>query len=212
MKKLLKIAIIIIICAVIFAGAAFIVRGAAKPKTADIGTAEAISARADDEELTGYAREILGILNARDYVSLSQIAHPERGIVFVPYATVNLASDCCFTPSQIANFASDNSKYIWGVYDGSGEPVELTPSEYFNEFVFDVDFTKCNDFGINEVLRIGNSLENIEDAFPGCVYVDCYMPDPAEEGGPNWQSLRLVFEEYDGKLMLSAIVHNEFTV
>lgn len=211
MKKLLKIAIILIICAVIFAGAAFIIR-AVDPKTADSGTTEPIAANADDESLISYTREILGILSARDYTSLSRIAHPERGIVFVPYATVNLASDCCFTPSQIANFAFDNSKYIWGVYDGSGEPVELTPSEYFNEFVFDVDFTKCNNFGINEILRTGNSLENIEEAFPGCVYVDCYMPDPAEEGGPNWQSLRLVFEEYDGKLMLSAIVHNEFTV
>ena len=211
MKKLLKIAIILIICAAIFAGAVFIIREV-DSKAADSGTVEPIAANADDEALTSYAREILGILGARDYVSLSQIAHPERGIVFVPYATVNLASDCCFTPSQIANFASDNSKYIWGVYDGSGEPVELTPSEYFNEFVFDVDFTKCNNFGINELLRTGNSLENIEEAFPGCVYVDCYMPDPAEEGGPNWQSLRLVFEEHGGKLMLSAIVHNEFTV
>ena len=218
MRKPLRIFAAIVIVLAVVVGAVFVFGSllSFEPENYDTAVAYTLSdapdADAGEEELIGYARDVLQVLYERDYAALAAFVHPENGILFSAYATVSPDTDCTFSPDEVVKFASDNTKYIWGMYDGIGEPIELTPAEYFDRFVFDVDFTKCENFGINEVLRVGNALENIGEAFPDGVYVDCHLPDPYEEGGPDWHSLRLVFEEYDGKLMLTAIVHNEFTV
>lgn len=181
-----------------------------KAQTSDVAL---INADCSDEELIEYSKRILTYLHENDYDSLSKLVHPEFGVIFSPYATVNLSSDMFFTPKEIMNFNDDAQKYIWGIYDGIGDPIELTVSEYFARFVNDVDFTKCENFGINKILRASNSLENISEVFPNCRYIDCYIPDANDpENGFNWKSLRLVFEENGGKLYLTAIGHNEYTV
>ena len=205
MKKLLK-TIIAVLAVVIIVAAGLLIKSALTSDK-DAPSIMAIEADASDRELIEYTKEILKAVGNRDYAALSAVAHTEYGVVFSPYATVNLGTNCCFTPSQIAAFGADTTKYIWGVYDGVGDPIEMTPAEYFDTFVFNADFTKCDDFAVDEFLRTGNSLENITEVFPGCRFVDCYMPD-----GENWQSLRLVFEEDEGKLMLSAVVHSENTM
>ncbi len=171
-----------------------------------------VQADVSDEELTDYVKDILAVIRDRDYERLSTVVHPEYGVIFSPYATVTLSTDKCFTDTQVAGFADNNKKYIWGIFDGSGEPIEMTPAEYFDRFVYDTDFINCSNFGIDEVLREGNSLENIDEVFSNARYVDCYMPDPKGETEPEWRSLRLVFEEYNGGLWLTAIVHSEYTI
>lgn len=111
------------------------------------------------------------------------------------------------------NFASDKNRYMWGKYDGSGNPIELTPYEYFKAFVYDKDYLSASEIGVNTVVKSGNSLENIQEIFPDARFIDFYSPgaDPGA-GGLDWSSLRLVFEEYHGKLMLTVILHSECTV
>lgn len=213
MKKLLRKMIAGVLAVIVIVGAVLIVKTAGKPETSDYGlrTASAsiapLSSEATDEELTEYARGIIAAMANREYGVLSSVVHEDFGVIFSPYSTVSLTTDLCFTAQQIADFGSDDEKYIWGVYDVSGEPIEMTPAEYFDEFVFDADFTECENFGVDELLRTGNALENITEVFPNARFVDCYMPD-----GDNWNSLRLVFEEKDGKLWLTAIVHSEYTI
>lgn len=215
MKKLLRTILAVVIALVLIAGIFLVIRLLQNPKPGEFRVKrsdtviEAVNADADDDEIVEYAREILFAMANKDYVALASVAHADYGVIFSPYATVDLATGC-FTASQIAGFDSDNTKYIWGVYDGSGEPIEMTPAEYFEGFVFDTDFTKCENFGVDEILRAGNSLENITEVFPDCRFVDCYMPNA--ESDESWASLRLVFEEQNGKLMLSAVVHSENTI
>ncbi len=213
MKKLLRRMSACVLAVIIIVGAVLIVKTAKKPETAGYGlrtSAAAIaplSTGATDGELTEYARGIIAAIASREYGVLSSVVHKDFGVIFSPYSTVSLTTDRCFTAQQIADFGSDDVKYIWGVYNVSGEPIEMTPAEYFDEFVFDADFTKCENFGVDEILRTGNALENITEVFPDARFVDCYMPD-----GDNWNSLRLVFEEKDGQLWLTAIVHSEYTI
>lgn len=210
MKKVFRLIIVCIIAVICLTGillAKNLMRSEGKVKSEV--TITAVLASAEDDEIIDEAKEIISAISKRDFKALSDIANPKYGVVFSPYATVDLSASCCFTPSQIANFAEDGKKYVWGVYDGSGAPIEMTPVEFFDEFIFDADFTRCENFGVDEILRAGNSLENISEVFDTCRFVDCYMPGSDEE---NWQSLRLVFEEYEGKLMLSAIVHSENTI
>lgn len=172
-----------------------------------------IGARATSAELTAYAFEIAGYIKEGDYNRLSEVVHPEYGVVFSPYATISLSSNKVFTATQVKGFAGDTNKYVWGKYDGSGNPIELTPTDYFKNFVFDKDYTHATRIGVDSIVNTGNSLENIKEVFPTARFVDFHIPgtDP-EFGGLDWSSLRLGFEEYNGQLRLTLILHSEWTI
>ncbi len=163
--------------------------------------------------LMEYAYDILGYIKAEDYNALSQAVHPEYGVVFSPYATINLSSNKRFTAVQVGGFSEDKNKYVWGKYDGIGDPIELTPSEYFKMFVFERDFTLAPEIGVNTIIKTGNSLENIKETFPNACFIDFHIPgtDP-DAAGLDWSSLRLGFEEYKGELKLTVILHSQWTI
>jgi hypothetical protein len=172
-----------------------------------------ISSDASNAELTNYAFEILGYIKAGDYQALSRGVHPEYGVIFSPYATINLASNKCFTASQVNGFSEDKNKYVWGIYDGNGEPIELTPIEYFETFAFDKDYTLAPEIGVDMIVMSGNSLENIKVVFPNARFVDFHIPGADQEsGGLDWSSIRLGFEDDEGELKLTVILHSEWTI
>ncbi len=207
MAKLLKYAVILILCAAVCIAIIFIVRDRKDMDTAEVAL---LDENAGDTELTEYARGVLQYLKDRDYASLANMVHPEYGVVFSPYPTVTLSSANCFLPNEVAKFGGDSQRYTWGLYDGSGLPIEMTVEEYFERFVMDVDFTQSRDYSIDEVYRSGNALENVKEVFPNARFVDFYIP--GEDMDINWRSLKLVFESHDGKLYLTAVIHGENTI
>jgi len=86
-------------------------------------------------------KTILAIKN-KDMEKLSGFIHPDKGVRFSPYTYVRLERDLVFSVNQILNFFNDQKTYTWGVYDGSGLPIELTKKEYFEKFIYDKDFAK----------------------------------------------------------------------
>lgn len=174
---------------------------------------EAMHTDGTNAELMEYAYDILGYIKAGDYAALSQAVHPEYGVVFSPYATINLPSNKRFTASQIEAFPEDKNQYVWGKYDGSGEPIEMTPSEYFKTFVFDKDYTRATEIGVDTIVKSGNSLENIQEVFPNARFIDFHIAgtDPSYEG-IDWGSIRLGFENYQGVLKLTVILHSQWTI
>lgn len=172
-----------------------------------------ISDDASSAELTEYAFKILELIKSGNYSALSKIVHPEYGVVFSPYATINLTSNKRFSAMQVENFINDKNQYMWGKYDGNGNPIELTPDEYFKTFIYDKDYLQSSEVGVDTIVKSGNSLENIKEIFPDARFVDFYIPgtDP-DTGGLDWSSLRLGFEEYHGTLRLTVILHSEWTV
>jgi hypothetical protein len=163
-------------------------------------------------ELVELAYDVLDTIKEGDYKALAEFVHPEYGVVFSPYATINLVSNKCFTAAQIAAFPQDETKYVWGLFDGSGEPIEMTPAQYFARFVMDKDYTKADQIGINRIIRSGNALENINEVFPNARYVDFHIEGAPEHTGLDWGSLRLGFEDYKGELRLTIILHSEWTI
>ena len=163
-------------------------------------------------ELTRLAYSVLKYIKDEDFLALSRIVHPEFGVVFSPYATINLTTDRRFNDTQIAALGTDTTVYVWGVYNGSGRPIELTPAEYFSQFVSAADYMDAVIIGINQIVRSGNALENMTDVFPNVKFVDFHIPgnEPAEE--LEWTSLRLGFEEHNGNLRLIAIVYSAWSV
>ena len=179
------------------------------------GAAEQPASAADTEngELTSLAYSVLGYLSDRNYTALSRVAHPEFGVVFTPCATVALATNKCFQADQIASFGADHTVYVWGVNNGSGEPIEMTAANYLAEYVLSKDYIGASIIGVNRIVKSGNALENITDEFPDVTFVDFHVPggerDTAEDF--SWASLRLGFEEYNGKLWLTVILNSKWT-
>ncbi len=166
------------------------------------------------EQLVDLAYQVAGYIQNRDYNALSQVAHPEYGVLFSPYATINVSTAQWFTASEIQNFGSNTNTYIWGTTAGSGEAIELTVSAYFDQYVSSGrDFTQAPVVGVNYIVRSGNALENVTEVFPEAQFVDFYFPpSDVENASTDWDVLRLVFELSGDQYYLSAIVHNEWTI
>ena len=169
-----------------------------------------VSTDVKHEELAKLSIAIAERIAAGDYESLSSYVHPVYGLVFVPYSTVNLGSNQCFTPQRVAITGKDNSLYVWGVKYGSDEPIQLTAAAYFSEYVYDRDYAHAPVMGFNTVLRSGNALENVAAAFPDGQFVDLYFPSTSAEAN-DWRILRMVFEDCEGEMKLSALIPSEYT-
>ena len=102
MKKLIIYAVValVIIGAIVAVIILMLARGpeAKEPAAAP----EPIAADASGRELTDYAEDILRCIASGDYASIGAVAHPEYGVVFSPYATIDLSANRRFTVSQMA--------------------------------------------------------------------------------------------------------------
>lgn len=165
------------------------------------------------EEPRDAAAKAIAALKDYDQEALSKMVHPEKGVRFTPYAYVEADKDIVLTAQQIKQAGSDDKKYIWGSYDGSGEPIELTFEEYYKKFVYDTDFANAKEIAYNETLGKGNSLDNSKEFYKDAFIVEYHFPgiDPQYQG-LDWRSLRLVFEELEGSWYLVGIIHDQWTI
>lgn len=164
------------------------------------------------DALTDLAFNAAEAIKARDYKALADMIHPEYGVVFSPYATINLSTNVCLTADQIRHIPDNSEIYVWGLTSDGSEPIQMNITDYFSRYVFDYDYTVAPLIGVNHIVRSGNYVENIADSFPGAQYVDlCYPGDDSSES-EDWSTLRLVFENYNGRLMLTAIIHSEYNI
>ena len=155
------------------------------------------------------ATKVMEALKVRDIEILTEYVHPEKGLRFTPYTTVDTAKDVVFSIEELKKFNAED-ELVWGTYDGKGDDIILTPNEYYEEFVYTKDFLSADQIGYNEVLSSGNMIENQFEAYKNPIIVEYYIP--GEEFENAWQSLRLVFEEYEGDWKLVGIIHNEWTI
>lgn len=168
---------------------------------------------ADNTPLLRASLKVLEALKGRDYSALAALVHPEKGVTFTPYSTVDPEADITLTRDEIAQAGENGNRYTWGSYDGSGSPIHLTISAYMDQYVFNADYTQAPLVGVDQVLSSGNSLENVSDAYPGGRFVEYYFPsvDPASNGF-DWCGLKLVFEVWRGQYRLVGVVHSEWTI
>ena len=142
----------------------------------------------------------------------SPFSTTDPGLRFTPYAYVQ-PSDLVFPTQQIPGLFDDAAVYHWGVYDGSGEPIDLTFAQYYEDFVYDQDYAQAEEVGYNERLGSGNSIENSQAFYPDAFVVEYHFSgfDP-QYAGMDWRSLRLVFQQHEGAWYLVGIIHDEWTI
>ncbi len=141
------------------------------------------------------------------------MVHPIKGVRFTPYTNVKVNDIVMAPPLLLAEYEND-SVIPWGVFDGSGEPMELAFSQYLKQFIWDHDYTAAPEVLWDSPKQRGNIVENAMEFYgPAIRMVEYHFPgfDPQYEG-MDWESLRLVLEEYEGKWMLVGIIHDQWTV
>ena len=195
----------VLLTSVIYALTGFVFFGGAQRQTV-------VAENPENAEMTMLAYTVLDYIRDDDFNSLSRVVHPVFGVVFSPYATINLSTNQRFSAEEVASLSTDSHIYMWGVYNGSGEPITLTPQEYFMEFIPAADYINAPVVGINRIVRTGNALENMLDVFPNMKFVEFHIPGGESVDELDWSSLRLGFEEYEGHLRLIAIIYNTWTV
>ena len=165
-----------------------------------------------DAQVKELALETVGYLRERDLGSLITLIDPDKGVRFSPYPHVNVDTDLVFKPDEFPTF-KDTNKLKWGEADGSGDPIELTFRDYYEQFVYTKDFADAPQVNVNRIAGTGNALFNVPEVYPGASYVEFYFPGFDKElNGMDWQSLVLVFTPAGDDWHLAGIVHGQWTI
>ena len=159
------------------------------------------------------ALNAMALIKNKNMAKLADLVHPQKGLRFSPYFFVDVENDQVFDAQQVAKLSEDTTVYTWGVYDGVGEPIELTFNDYYEEFVYDEDFLNPHLIGINTPIGSGNTVDNVTEAYPDGTFIEFHFTGFAEGyDGMDWRSLRLVFEQEEGQWYLAGIIHGEWTI
>lgn len=153
---------------------------------------------------------------------LSDYVHPKRGVTFSPNAYVDPESAVTLSREQVRGIDTLSQTFVWGADDGTGDPIEMVPSEYMSEYVSDRDFADAARGRRDQTLGVGNTMNNLPDAFynqpPGAnteqhiSFLEYHLPGSQRYGGMDWASLRLVFERENDDWYLIGVVRDGWTI
>ena len=159
------------------------------------------------------ADRILYALKNKDLAALSHYVDPQKGLRLTPYTNINLKTDLVFPIADLPGLFSDNTLFHWGVYDGSGAPIDLTFGGYYEKFIYDQNFLAAPQIVFNQNLQRGNMINNFNELYPQGVSIEYYFPGfDAQYEGMDWESLKLVFEQTGVDWFLVGIIHEQWTI
>ncbi len=159
------------------------------------------------------SNKIIRAISTKDTEVISEFVHPVKGVRFTPYTYVSIENDVVFNQEEVKNYFNDQNVHTWGYYDGKGDDILLTSSQYYDKFIYTADFINAEIIGYNEVLSSGNMTENQFEVYKNAIVVEYYFSGfNLDLAGIDWQSLRLVFEQYEGDWKLVGIIHNQWTI
>ncbi len=165
-----------------------------------------------DSLVVATSRHVLSLLKNKAFAQLSTLFHPREGVRFSPYGYVDTTTHNRMKGDDFLQAIEKKPVLYWGSYDGSGDSILLTVAQYYNKFIYNADFVKAETSSLNKRISTGNSLHNIAAIYPGCNFTEHYFPGfDKKYGGMDWTSLKLVFQFFEGKNYLVAIVHDQWT-
>ena len=159
------------------------------------------------------AGTIVQLLKDKQYSNLVQYMQPKGQLLFSPYAYIDTATAQKFADSTLLRAANDTVAILnWGVYDGSGEAIQLSFNKYMAAFVYDKDYATVSAIQVDSLQAKGNTASNIKQVYPASSFVEYYVLGNKELDGKNWAALTLVFNKINNHYFLVAIVHNQWTI
>ncbi|ADU31974.1 hypothetical protein [Evansella cellulosilytica] len=165
----------------------------------------------ENSTLRERANLVVGSLENKNFNTLANYVHPEKGVRFSPYGYVDTDEHLIFQSEEVKGFTYDTEEYEWGTEDGTGYAITLTPSEYYEEYIYIRDFSRMSsDIVENEIESYGNIIVNVEEKYPEAEFVSYYVTPSDNE--LNWANLILAFEEYEGEWYLVGIAVDRWTI
>lgn len=152
-------------------------------------------------------------LSNKDYARITPHIHPKKGVRFSMYAHVNAKTDKVFSQANFKKYlAQSNIKFTWGEKDGTGDLyIDTLPNYLTNWIVRQNEFANTT-MHINDFEGSGNSLNNLNEQYPNADFVEFYYKGTTHWENMDWRALRLVFETYQGRPYLVAIITDEWTI
>lgn len=168
----------------------------------------------NDSILISITKKVLTLVKEKNYVSFAEYIHPVSGLRFSPYSYIDSVKDIRLSRDKfLAAVKNKKQKITWGSYDGSGDRILLALEGYFKEFVYDADFVNPEKLATNKIIGVGNSLNNLEEIYPGLAFTESYFSGFEKKyEGMDWRSLRLVFKKEGDRYYLVAIIHDQWTI
>ncbi|WP_026908683.1 ankyrin repeat domain-containing protein [Paucisalibacillus globulus] len=163
------------------------------------------------------ANEVLDILANGDMNELATYVHPEKGVLFAPFLQLTSTpmyeqhEPITFHANEIPTLLQDEEVYHWGDHAASGLPIEMTPAEYFDSYVYAKQ--EPDAIYVNQQYLSGPEFftDNVRGMFPDAHMVQYSFDETVEGEELSWMQLTLIFEEYDGEWKLVGIMHNAWT-
>lgn len=162
------------------------------------------------EDLRHLSDTLIHALAEKDMQTIAAHAH-EDGVRFSPYATVT-DTNVVIPRQDIATLFQNERTYFWGYYDGTGDNMNLTFHDYYNQFIYDAPYAQAPVIAYNKRAGHGNAIHNLPEYYPDAVFIEYHFKGfDASLNGLDWTSLRLVFTPAGDTWQLIGIVHDEWT-
>ncbi len=154
-------------------------------------------------------------LSQGNFKNIAKHIHPTKGVQFSMYAYVDGKKDKRFSRQQFLTYLKKSRiKFTWGEMDGSGDLHITTLPNYLSKWIQAERFDNGS-IAINKFKGSGNSLNNLREVYPNAdrnSIVEFYDKGREEYEGMDWRAMRLVFEDYQGRSYLVAIVTDMWTI
>lgn len=161
-----------------------------------------------DTDITELWQKVLIALKNDDMTAFSEFVDPDKWVKFSAYWNVRDDDIILMRPELL--WARDEP-FTWGMYDGSGEPIEMTTKEYFEKFVYNHDYLQAPEVIKWDMITRWNTIININEYYPNGNCIEYYFPafNP-EYGWMDWESLVLIFDKDTNYLIW--IAHEQWSV
>ncbi|HSP84901.1 MAG TPA: hypothetical protein VLN09_04035 [Psychrobacter sp.] len=164
------------------------------------------------QTLRQQAMRIQRALANNDFFRITNDIHPTRGVRFSMYAYVRPEADKVFSREQYAQYLQQSKiRFTWGEKDGTGDLLVTPLPEYLNTWVAAKKYNNSA-ISINEFHQTGGMINNLRDIYPNSDVVEFHYKGSEEYDGMDWRIMRLVFDDYQGKRYLVAIINDRWTV
>lgn len=164
------------------------------------------------QTLRQQALRIQRALANKDFTRLTNDIHPTRGVRFSMYAYVRPDVDKVFSREQYAHYLQQSkTRFTWGEKDGTGDLLITPLPTYLDTWVKGSAFDNAS-IRLNETKNNGNSINNLKEIYQHSEVVEFYHKGSDQYAGMDWRVLRLVFDDYQGRRYLVAIISDQWTV
>lgn len=166
----------------------------------------------NQQTLIQQATHIQQALANQNYAAIIDDIHPTRGVRFSMYAYVRPGIDKVFSREQYSQYLQQSKiRFTWGEKDGTGDLLITPLPTYLNAWVAANKFNSVTPSS-NDLKSHGNMINNIDNIYQKSDVVEFYYKGTEKYAGMDWRALRLVFDEYQGKRYLVAVINDQWTV